>query len=1028
MKILVTILGLACVSVLAYAMLGSDGAPSLGSPGAPSPSSVADGDRAARPDMLQANAPSVRRQTAELDEEWTDAPEVELAAADARISIRGRVVDALGNAVPDAEVAVLHRRDFRALFENGGSGFDFGAMRDFGRGGRDRMRDMFSPKELGEPIRTGSDGSFAVDGSTFAQSSLWVVARHSQLAPGFVQRDWDPNQGNLDVGAIALEPGVLIRGRVIDDLNGPVPGAVVEYQADGGGRGGRGGGRGGPFGGGRGGPFGGGAPADLVRDAVAGADGSFAIGPVPYGAAQLSADAERHLAARSDTVQIDERTAPPTLELLLRRAGQIRGVVRDAAGQPVADARVSAAVYVAPDAEQNDRGGRGGPRGGRGRGGRGGEAVTTDENGEFALTELEPGLNTLRVNHESYLDYESEQPIATGPEAFAEVGLSLAPYLDGIVVDARTGEQVTNFGIRARRNRGTGNFGDFANRGNRGRRGQEQDPAAEAERATNAALQEQMRTSLLGASGQTPGRTPAPEDQGTGQFRLEGLDPGSILVDVSAPGYVATAFGPFEIDPERPSAPLTLRLDRGTVVVGQILDHRNAPVPGARVSVELPPVGNQNDNNPLGQIFGRGGRGGRGGFGGRALARATADAEGWFELTPLRPGGYRIVVEAEDQQTLEQDDFVVSDRGEQSVVLHLFRGATVRGRVLADSLEGMRVELRHVDGDRQTARVDPADGTYEIRGLRPGGYYAAAVGRSGESRRAAMTQMLSQGANGSPDFVLADGTEIHHDLLAIDDALGRLEGSVTLHGRPGENLSVRLTPQPSGVGPTGDEGNDFVNRMTSRLLTARVDAETGKYDLANIPPGAYHFEVLAGSGGGGRGGRGGFGGGRVIHTEPVTITARITSQLHANATPASVSFAVALPIEAENPRARIVLVPTEAVGDTPTNEWRRLPGAESVSILEDGTTGTVYINEGAWSYVVQGRGVASAAGQVQIGTGGNAPIQIQTTYDAESAAAPRGPGGGNGGGNGPAGGRGPGAATGRGGGGGRGAGGRGRGN
>jgi hypothetical protein len=182
-----------------------------------------------------------------------------------------------------------------------------------GRVGVQETDDRPVPQGLDDSLRTeaGADGRFRLvlpPGS----HTLAVVA------PGYAPRSVDTDVGTagapIDLGDIAVEPGLVIRGRVRDKAGLP----IVESQVWGAMPRMMGGGGSGP------------------SEARGEADGTFLLGGLTAGLYRVS------VRARGYAEQVKQVEAGTSTEFVLDRAGSISGLVVDDAGAPVESFRILA--------------------------------------------------------------------------------------------------------------------------------------------------------------------------------------------------------------------------------------------------------------------------------------------------------------------------------------------------------------------------------------------------------------------------------------------------------------------------------------------------------------------------------------------------------------------------------------------------------------------------------------------------------------------------------------------------------------
>jgi protocatechuate 3,4-dioxygenase beta subunit len=864
------------------------------------------------------------------------------------LAVSGRVVDEAGQGIAGAEVRVLQREriDFERVFRGGPPGRERGAS----------LRARFQRRPLAPPVLTAADGTFTLRGGSFAEAELAIAARDGRRAPAVVLRTWRDTGAALELGDIVLPQGRMLRGVVVDDGGVPIRGAEVRYESDEQ----RGFERGLPLDD---------ALADLVAPATTDAAGRFAIGPVPPQRCVLSADAPRHVRARTATID-PERDGDAEQHLVLVRAARLAGVVRDPAGAPIAGAVVEATAMRGDAAWPRERGRR---RGWNGFGGaRPMDFAITDAEGRFELSKVEPRLVQLEVQHPRFVaaTLEAVDPARALP---IEVVLEPALLVQGTVADARTGRPVETFGIAVRPARG----------------GEEAPPwraaSAEGARAEAESERRAFLAERIGGSGELPEETPEPSAHAGGAFVLEGLAPGEYVFDVDAPGYVKIAAGPIAL----PSAgPVRIAVERGCALSGHVVRMDGTPVAGADVQLLLPeappaaPDANEGDGR-------RGERGGPGGFRRffqRALARATTDETGAFALPPVRAGVFTLQASAPGLlDTTLPDVVLATNRSDRDVVVRMSAGGTVRGVVIDyDPARDARVLVTPAtEGAPRSSPIDPT-GAYEIAGLPSGGYFAMVLGNGAETDGRRMMMRFLGRPSGAADFFVEENTTVRFDVTADDAGEARITGTVRRNGAPATGLEVRLAhaaPEPDA----GDPAARFRRGAERRLSSARVSAK-GEFELDGVPAGVYELEVSASPS---EGRRFGGGDGAVLHRQQIQVGTGTTAVAPIDLFTGEVEFTVRMAEdEAAAARLSVSLVSAAEAGDRPFEQWSALPSLIELPVRR-GTTGVCEIGSGSWRYAVHGRGVATVSGTVVVGSvRATVPLEIAPPASTE----PRAPG------------------------------------
>lgn len=226
--------------------------------------------------------------------------------------------------------------------------------------------------------------------------------------------------GKADGGAaapvrLALVPGVIVAGTVVDDRGLPLP--AVEVSAT---------------------PT---APEenDALPEVVAtGADGGFRVGPLPPGTLRLGARAPGYLLRDPATVALVAGQAPPATRLELVRGAAISGRVVDARGAAQAGADVRCVGAGADDLvvlyEPLPLAAEAAALGGAGRAVGGAKAVRTDARGTFTLEGLLPGRVHLEIARKPLV------PLRTGDWTLApgqHLDAGVLTLRDGVLLSGR---------------------------------------------------------------------------------------------------------------------------------------------------------------------------------------------------------------------------------------------------------------------------------------------------------------------------------------------------------------------------------------------------------------------------------------------------------------------------------------------------------------------------------------------------------------------------------------------------------------
>ncbi|MHA7628567.1 carboxypeptidase regulatory-like domain-containing protein [Corallococcus sp. M7] len=212
-------------------------------------------------------------------------------------------------------------------------------------------------------------------------------------------------------------------------------------------------------------------------------------------------------------------------------------------------------------------------------------------------------------------------------------------------------------------------------------------------------------------------RPDAPDDERVyatsderGNFRIDGLSPGTYVLEARAPGYARVVLNRVSIPTE---GPLTLALRLASVIEGFVVDSKGLPAADAEVQV-----------------------------GGSPSQVVTTGAQGGFSVE-VEPGSHLLSARrGEESGALDLPVLCVAGSTVRDVRIQLGPGAVLEGRVVeapsGKPVEGARVEVGLSGGGGDPAVVmSDAEGRFVVRGLAPGGYDAkvTASGYSPAMRR-----------------------------------------------------------------------------------------------------------------------------------------------------------------------------------------------------------------------------------------------------------------------------------------------------
>ncbi|HVS12516.1 MAG TPA: carboxypeptidase-like regulatory domain-containing protein, partial [Thermoanaerobaculia bacterium] len=616
-----------------------------------------------------------------------------------------------------------------------------------------------------------NDGSYHLTGLRHGHE-LDLRAKHPEYAPLWVDLPVLSPERPTATLDLELDPGLVARGVVVDDAERPVEGARGVLWPR--------------------------PPADLppwrlqtwrqfeTAEATSDAEGRFRFTRVPAGAYDLEVERDGYAPTEVPGIQLGSEDGPHSngpVEIgtvVLVPGAEVAGRVVDAEGRPVHGATVASSrivrrfgMPVAP-----------------------GESVRTGADGRFLLSDLVPGeIVQLEVAHP---DHSLREPVAIRPPAEEPVTIILHPVtkLTGRVLGAN-GEPIRGATIHASwaegasgsRSTGTqvGQDGRFELRVDHqgglevtatgpGHRPQSRSVEAGQQAGKELLFQLEPGASLVGtvrglrgepvvealvrpelhqhevAGGQSTARA-----DGAGSFRLDGLAPGPLKLDVRHRDYLQHQR---EIELTVGENHVDIELDAGLSIEGVVIDGGGAPVEGAAIGVE----------GGSGTWYGAGGP-------------LRTDLDGRFEVRGLEPASYRVTANAGERGSGRSDLIELREAPVRGVVVRLEPGAVLPGIVTGvafDDLPRVEVMARPMGpglGGRFHARPD-FEGRFTIDGL-PGAKVMLQAIRETDGRIVTEEVTLEAGRR--------------HDEVILDFGAGATLSGVVLEGgapAPGAEIVV----------------------------------------------------------------------------------------------------------------------------------------------------------------------------------------------------------------------------------------------
>lgn len=292
-----------------------------------------------------------------------------------------------------------------------------------------------------------------------------------------------------------------------------------------------------------------------------------------------------------------------------------------------------------------------------------------------------------------------------------------------------------------------------------------------------------------------------------GRVELPAVEAGGVLVRVQAEGHAPSALLRVVVPPGAASEELEVALEPGATITGRIVTASGAPIAGATVSWLL--------ENSIGQPAGR-----------TTPCSADSDGAGRFTLRGLPPHPFTLRVTDNVHPNASFAELRASDFPRDLVFA---ASATLEGRVRSHwSSPESAVQLdATLDGTATHSAVDVRpDGTFRF-GPAPAGrwtltaydYWSTRIAGAWQARRVAVVELLP-GAT----------TQVEIDLLAS----GSIAGSVR-SGRaapPCAQLTASAAPL------------DAAGRAAPPIAFTEVDTD-GRFSFFALPDGRYRVEVVS---------------------------------------------------------------------------------------------------------------------------------------------------------------------------------------
>ncbi len=493
------------------------------------------------------------------------------------------------------------------------------------------------------------------------------------------------------------------------------------------------------------------------------AEGAFKFRSLTAGSYRLLLASEGYLVTRSDVIELNASEKLKGLSLVAESGLSIAGQVLDHDGDPISTAEVRAAtppsmMNMAANMDRQLR-----------------EQKDVDAEGRFRLGGYEEGKLRIWVDAEGYISGKVD--VQAG-DTEVLVTLQTTCSMTGIAITLEDSEPLTDYMLTISPE---GGLFDLAN-------------------------MMDMQDTLQNLP---PPRRVRDED---GQFRIEGMAPGSYDLTLTSKGYAQTVVQGIEVLPEKGASGVILFVPEEAKLVGQVVSGRTGePLEGAVISTSAGDVMSTITDRLTGNSL-----------------QAVTDDEGRFQLGGLGTDPVPLTVQHQEyeplglgEQRLQEGE--VLDLG----VLRLSSGATVYGHVRQPNgapSAGVTVFASTTTGSIFRRTDTDEKGAWRIQGLSPGSYNVTrmdfAMDIGGDDPAGFMNEMVFK------MVTLEADEEKRVDLVAES-------GGVTLEG------TVRST-----LGPEAHAMVWAVREDGPGSLRIATSDDKGQYAIDNLQPGGYLLQVM----------------------------------------------------------------------------------------------------------------------------------------------------------------------------------------
>ncbi len=474
-----------------------------------------------------------------------------------------------------------------------------------------------------------------------------------------------------------------------------------------------------------------------VREGFTDDRGHYALDGIPPGTYTIQVDATDARLPTEMKVTLAARETR-TVDLMLERGATLEGVVHDASGQPIEGAAIE-------PSDRSEHKGKSDPRGEFRI-----EGLTGDSPYAWERKKAKTGTIEVQVTHPGFVARKlTVGGLGAGETARTEVVLERGGSIRGSVLGPDNAP-LDGIAVALRHH-----------------------PLASAKPKTAAEEEAPL---------------PDAKSKGDGRFELRGVPEGDFDVEASGKGMVKLTHGPVTIAAEQSVDGLVLRLERGEVIEGQVLDSKGEPVNEVTIWAKAD-----------GQDYGSGGY-------------SRSDRDGRFHLDGLASGTYSLEASREGfgSQTASG---VRSGTTDARIVLKA--AATLVGRVV-EAATGKPLASIEVNSQPVTT----TDGRFEWKGL-------------GEETDHAFVGAPGFVSRQVGPFAAGSSTTVDAGTIALDRS-AKLSGHV---------VDAQGRPQPGrGVSVTRTDGDSSGNRRDGSYAWDTTDTD-GAFALDGLSPGRFSIVV-----------------------------------------------------------------------------------------------------------------------------------------------------------------------------------------